>query len=75
MKCSLEPAIQNQKPVNTFVGWFNDGSHDMKSAFAALFTATQHTGVFYADSLEKRTFKNNYGLLEAVKPVIKLFKY
>lgn len=54
VKCSLEPAIQNQEPVNTFVGWFNDGSHDVKSAFAALFTAAQHTGIFYADSLEKK---------------------
>lgn len=47
----------------------------MKSAFAALFTAAQHTGVFYADGLEKRTFENRNGLLEAVKTVSKLWKY
>lgn len=75
VKCSLEPAVQNQELVNTFVGWLNNGSHDMKSAFAALFTATQHTGVFYADGLEKRTFENNYGLLEALKTVSKLCKF
>lgn len=72
MKCSLEPAILNQELVNTSVSWFNDGSHDMKSTSAALFTATHHTGIFYADSLEK---ENNYKLLETVKTVGDLWKY
>lgn len=67
MMRSLEAAIQKQVLVNRFIGWFDDGSHDVKGAFASLFTSTQHAGVFYADSLkEKREFGNNYGVLEAV---------
>lgn len=53
MMRSLEAAIQKQVLVNSFIGWFDDGSHDVKSAFASLFTSAQHAGVFYADSLKE----------------------
>lgn len=47
----LEPAVQKQELINGLIGWFDDGPHDVKSAVASLFAATQHAGVFYADGL------------------------
>lgn len=47
----LEAAVQKQELINGLIGWFDDGPHDVKSAVASLFAATQHAGVFYADGL------------------------
>lgn len=47
----LEASVSNEDLVDRFFSWFDEGIHKMDGSISSLFTAAQHTCIFYAHSL------------------------